>query len=46
MGDKDRSQLSQWSSPSEKAQLIQEKYLELKAKHGENCDAIQLELQS
>ena len=43
---KDRSQLSQWSSPSEKAQLIQEKYLELKAKHGENCDAIQLELRS
>ena len=43
---KDKASLAPWSSPSEKAQLIQEKYQELKSKHGENCDAIQLELRA
>lgn len=43
---KNRSLLTPWFSPSEKAQLIQEKYLELKEKYGENHDAIQLELRA
>ena len=43
---KNRSLLTPWSSPSEKAQLIQEKYLELKEKYGENHDAIQLDLRA
>lgn len=43
---KDRSLLTPWSSPSEKAQLIQEKYQELKAKYGENCNTIQLALRA
>ena len=43
---KDKTFLSPWSSPSEKAQLIQDKYLELKGKFGENCEAIQAELRT
>lgn len=43
---KNRNLLTPWSSPSEKAQIIQEKYLELKEKYGENHDAIQLELRA
>ena len=43
---KNKSLLTPWFSPSEKAQLIQEKYLELKEKHGGNFDIIQLELRA
>ena len=43
---KNKCSLTPWSSPSEKAQLIQEKYLDLKEKYGESCDAIQLELRA
>lgn len=35
-----------WSAESEKAQLIQGKYLELKKKYGNNPDAIQAELRT
>lgn len=41
---KDKTLLSTWASPSGKAQLIQEKYAELKAKYGETYDAIQADL--
>ena len=43
---KNKSKLTSWSSPSEKAQLIQEKYIELKEKYGENCAVIQGELRA
>ncbi len=43
---KDKNLLSAWASPSDKAQLIQEKYVELKAKYGEDCDAIQADLRA
>ena len=43
---KNKSLLTPWFSPSEKVQLIQEKYLELKEKHGGNFDIIQLELRA
>lgn len=43
---KDKSLLKEWTSPSEKAQLIQEKYLELKKKYGIDCVSIQTELRT
>lgn len=43
---KNKCKLTPWSSPSEKAQLIQEKYTELKAKYGEDCALIQVELRA
>lgn len=41
---KNKSSLTFWSAPSEKAQLIQEKYLDLRKKHGDDDAAIQDEL--
>lgn len=43
---KDKSLLSPWASPSEKAQLIQDKYLELKNKYKTDCDSIQADLRT
>ncbi len=43
---KDKTLLSAWASPSEKAQLIQDKYIELKDKYGENSIAIQVDLRT
>ncbi len=43
---RDKSQLDAWASPSEKAQLIQEKYLELKSLYGNDCTKIQEELRA
>ncbi len=43
---KDKTMLSAWASHSDKAQLIQEKYMELKDKYGEDCDAIQADLRT
>ena len=41
---KNKSVLQPWSAPSEKAELIQDKYLELKEKYGSDCGKIQEEL--
>lgn len=35
-----------WFAPSEKAQMIQDKYLELKSKYGSDCAAIQEQLRA
>lgn len=43
---KNKSALSAWSAPSEKAQMIQEKYLELKRKHGDDLISIQTDLRA
>lgn len=43
---KNHNTLLSWSAPSEKAQLIQEKYLDLKKKHGSNTEAIQADLRA
>ena len=43
---KNKSVLEPWSAPSEKAQKIQDKYLELKSKYGSNIQAIQDELRA
>ena len=43
---KDKTLLNAWASPSEKAQLIQDKYIELKDKYGENSIAIQVDLRT
>ena len=43
---KDKAVQSPWFAESEKAQLIQDKYLELKRKHGDNISAIQDDLRT
>lgn len=43
---KNKSSLSAWYAPSEKAQLIQDQYLELRGKYGQNNHKIQDELRA
>ena len=43
---KNKATLEPWSAPSEKAQKIQDKYLELKAKYGYDVQTIQDELRA
>lgn len=43
---KNKAALEPWSAPSEKAQKIQDKYLELKSRYGSNVQEIQRELRA
>ncbi|MDO4982935.1 MAG: site-specific DNA-methyltransferase [Eubacteriales bacterium] len=43
---KNHNELSPWFAPSDKAQLIQDKYNDLKKRHGTNTETIQAELRA